>query len=79
MLGKLRKDEVPKLGPGHIGWRLASVPKLTSTDAEIKELTADAKEALKNLIKEHKNTPWEVLARREGGVYLGLKWMPNNR
>jgi hypothetical protein len=79
MLGKLRKDEVPPLGPGHIGWRLASMPKLQSTDKDIKDLIADAKEALKTIKKEHKNTPWEVLARRESGVYLGLKWMPNNK
>src|SRR5262249_18885076 len=65
MMGKIRKDELPTLEQGHIGWRLKAVPKLQSTDKDIKELVAEMKDALKNLKKEHKNTPWDILARRD--------------
>jgi hypothetical protein len=79
LLGKIRRDELPNLGPKSIGWRIASAPKLQSTDKEIKEMSADVKDALKSLKKNHAGTPWEVLARRESGSYLGLEWQPNNR
>jgi hypothetical protein len=74
MMGKIRKDELPPLAPGHVGWRLKAVPKLQSTDKDIKELVSEMKDALKSLKKDHPNTPWEVLARRDGANYLGLEW-----
>jgi len=74
MMGKIRKDELPALAAGHVGWRLKSVPKLQSTDKDIKELVSEMKEALNSLKKSHPNTPWEVLARRESSNYLGLDW-----
>jgi hypothetical protein len=79
MLGKVRKDELPNLAPGDNGWRLVSSAKLQSTDKEIKELVGEVKDALKTLKKKHAGTPWEVLARRESGSYLGLEWKPNNK
>jgi len=79
MLGKVRKDELPNLGPGDMGWRLVSSAKLSSTDKEIKELSDEVKEGLKSLKKSHAGTPWEILARRESGTYLGLAWRPNNK
>jgi hypothetical protein len=75
MLGKVRKDELPPSGPS--GWQLASGPKLKSSDREVKGMLADRKEALKNLLKNHAGTPWEVLARRENATYLGLDWEPS--
>jgi hypothetical protein len=74
MMGKARKDELPNLEASHVGWRLKSQAKLQSTDKDIKELVSELKDTLGALKKEHKNTPWEILARRETGVYLGLDW-----
>jgi hypothetical protein len=79
MMGKIRKDELPALAPGNTGWRLASRVKLQSTDKEIKDMLGDYKKALKALKSKHKGTPWELLAKREDGTYLGLEWMPNGR
>ncbi len=77
MLGKIRKDELPNLEAGQNGWRLVSAAKLQSTDKDIKELVAELKDALKGLKKNYKGTPYEILARREQGTYLGLEWKPN--
>jgi hypothetical protein len=74
MMGKARKDELPNLEAGSVGWRLKSQPKLQSTNKEIEELVSELRDALKTLRKDHKATPWDILARRETGVYLGLEW-----
>jgi hypothetical protein len=80
LLGKVRGDELPQLGAGHTGWRLVSVPKLRSaSDKFVKESMGDIKDALANLMKKHAGTPWEVLARRDKGTYLGLQWEPTNK
>jgi hypothetical protein len=74
MMGKIRKDELPALKPKDIGWRLKSAAKLQSTDKDIKELVSEMKDAFKSLKKNHPNTPWEILARRDAGNWLGLDW-----
>jgi hypothetical protein len=79
MMGKIRKDELPALAPGNTGWRLASRLKIQSTDKEIKDMLSDYKKALKSLKTKHKGTPWDILAKREDGAYLGLEWKPNGR
>jgi hypothetical protein len=72
MLGKVRKDELPELGAVHKGWRLASREKLNTKEA--KEYASEARKALDRLAKQHKGTPWEVLAKRERLTSLGLEW-----
>jgi hypothetical protein len=78
MLGKVRKDELPPLDEklGHKGWRLASQEKLQS-GKEAREWIADAKKLLNKIVKDHAGTPWEVLAKRERFVNLGLSWQPS--
>ena len=75
MLGKIRKDEVGQLETGQTGFRLASRDKLQGTK-EFKDMAAESKKMLKKLAREHKGTPWEILAKREQLTALGLYWQP---
>lgn len=76
MLGQIRKDQLPPRDPAkHSGWGLASQAKLQS-GAEARKLAADSQKILKKLAKEHKGTPYEVVAKREALKNLGLEWQP---
>jgi hypothetical protein len=74
--GQIRKDQLPPRDPNvHSGWRLASQVKLQS-GPEARKLASDAKKLLDQLAKDHKGTPWEILAKREAMTALGLQWQP---
>jgi hypothetical protein len=76
MLGKIRRDELPELTPNvHSGYKLSSQEKMQS-GKEIKELTAESKNILAKLAKDHPGTPWEILAKRAQQTVIGLKWEP---
>ncbi len=45
---------------------------------EAKERVKKAKEILESLSKDHKGTPYEILAKRELFTSLGLEWQPLN-
>jgi hypothetical protein len=76
MLGQIRKDALPPRDPKvHSGWQLASREKLQS-DTEAKKMAADSQKILARLAKEHKGTPWEILAKRDALTVLGLEWKP---
>ena len=74
-VGLIRKDNLPDLDKkkGHIGWKLAATERLLST-AEVKDMAKDANKLYAKLIKEHPKTPWEILAKRERLMALGLQW-----
>jgi hypothetical protein len=75
LLGQMRKDQQPPLDPKvHTGWRVASQP--TVNDGLAKKYANDAKKLFDQLIKEHPDTPWEVLAKRDKMTHLGLEWQP---
>jgi hypothetical protein len=76
MLGQIRKDALPKRDPAvHTVWQLASQEKLQS-GSEARKHAADAKKRLAKVAKEHRGTPWEVLAKRDTLAVLGLEWKP---
>jgi hypothetical protein len=78
MLGKAKRDELPPLDPKvHNGWRLASQEKVQSPK-EVKDLASEAKKLLNKVIQENPGTPWEVLAKRDRFIALGLAWQPAN-
>jgi hypothetical protein len=75
MLGQVRRDALPTLDwERQKGWRLTAKDKLSDPDA--RELGDKAKKLLKEMIKEHQGTPWEVIARQEFGSPFGLMWVP---
>lgn len=73
MLGLMRK-EFPEHDPKvHRGWKLASRTSLGG-DSTGRKLARSAGKTLTSLSEDHKNTPWEVLAKREKLTALGLEW-----
>ncbi len=72
-LGELRKDFPPRDAATQIGWRLAgSEHKDPQAEREAKE----ARRILEKMAQEFKGTPWELIARREQLLVLGLDWQP---
>jgi hypothetical protein len=75
MLGKIRKDELPPLEAGHMGYRLASRERLQS-GTEVRALVTASRKLLAKVARQRKGTPWEILAKREQLTALGLEWQP---
>jgi serine/threonine protein kinase len=74
-LGQMRKEFPPRDPAVHGGWRLASTERIQGVP-EGRKLARDARQLLDQIIKEHKDTPWEVLAKRERFTDRGLEWKP---
>lgn len=79
LLGQIFTPEVlPPLDrekAGHTGWALASREKMKSK-RDIQALRDEARELYAQMIEHYKGTPWEILAKREKGIALGLEWQP---
>ena len=75
VLGKLAKKELPEKGPDDVGYRLAAVEKL-SAPVEYRTMAEEGKNLLAEVVKNHPNTPWAVMAKQERNLRLGLKWQP---
>src|SRR5262249_8510477 len=75
MLGSMRKEYPPRDPAVHKGWRLASTEK-PQGDVTGRKLDRDAKKLYEKIAKDHKGTPWEVLAKRELMTTVGLEWKP---
>jgi hypothetical protein len=75
MLGQMRKEFPPRDPKLHGGWRLAATANLQG-DSTGKKLAKDSRKILDKIAKDHKGTPWEVLAKREKLTALGLEWQP---
>jgi hypothetical protein len=74
-LGEMRK-EVPALDRAvYRGWTLASTTEMTG-DSTGKRLAKSALKGFEKIAKEHKDTPYAVLAKREALTALGLEWKP---
>jgi hypothetical protein len=74
-LGRMRKEFPERDAKIHGGWRLAASNNLQG-DAKGKKLARDSRKLLEKIAKDHKGTPWEVLAKREKLTALGLDWQP---
>jgi hypothetical protein len=75
MLGKVRKDELPPLERGQNFYRLSSRVKLQGP-RELKDYATHATKLFTKIARQHKGTPWEILAKRELLTALGLEWQP---
>jgi hypothetical protein len=75
MLGKIRKDELPPLERPQDFYRLSSRVKLQGP-RELKDYATRATKLFAKIARQHKGTPWEVLAKRELLTALGLEWQP---
>ncbi len=70
-LGSMRK-EFPDKDKTQNGWRL--VAKSDPSDSALKTRAKAVRKRLDTLAEEAKETPWEVLARRDKLIPLGLDW-----
>jgi hypothetical protein len=79
MLAEIRTDALPELGPMHLGWRLASREKMQAKSElgkEARDRARRARDLLEAIAKEHRRTPYEILAKRDLATALGLEWQP---
>jgi hypothetical protein len=77
VLAQVRSDNLPELtGKQPGGWRLAPRPTLSISEAKAKQLNKDLAKRCKKIEEEYPDTPWAVLARRDGAIGLGLEWRP---
>lgn len=74
LLGAIRKDELPPLEKGDDGWRMASRKKIQCTEPKAKTYAKEVDKAYKKIQKDYRDTPWEILAYREGLIALGMEW-----
>lgn len=77
LLGQIFTPEVlPELKEGvHTGWSLSSKEKMKSKK-DIQTLRDESRELYTQIIEQYKGTPWEIQAKREKGIALGLEWQP---
>ena len=75
MLGKIRNDQLPDVGPG--GWKVVLEPKLSVTEAKAKDLFKQRGKLIKKVQEDYVSTPWDYFAERESKYQLGLKWTSN--
>ena len=73
-MANVRNGKFPDLKPGETGYRLTAEPTLDkSTDGEHKEMFADAKKGLNDVIKNNPDTPWALLAKADRTLGIGLR------
>jgi hypothetical protein len=76
VLGRVRTDNLPDLGPNDRLWRLVPSDKLTSTDLFAKQQLKELRKGWERLINDYPGTPWAYLGQRESSLLLGLAWQP---
>jgi hypothetical protein len=72
-LGAILTDSLPIQGDTSKGLQLVPVSKMKSKK-DVREVADKAKEMFADIIKDNKNTPWEIAAKRARGQSLGLEW-----
>jgi hypothetical protein len=74
-LGAARKKETPNLNKDlqQNGWRMIANPK-PQGDKAGKDVAKARMKLLQKMEEDYKGTPWEVVARREEFVALGIEW-----
>jgi hypothetical protein len=72
-LARMRKGFPPRDPAIHTGWILAHAAEVTS-GAVARKLARERRERLDRIAADHAGTPWEVLAKREKLILLGLEW-----
>jgi len=78
MLAQVRSDSLPPLEPAvHNGWRIGSREKPQIREDKVRNYTRTIRSLWTKIREEYPNTPWEILARRESLIALGLEWRPS--
>jgi len=76
-LSKVKGDGLPELDAklNQKNWHLEPNEKLSSPK-EVRDMSEEGKTALAELVKQHPDTPWAVLAKSHQKAELGLRWSP---
>jgi len=73
-LANVRNGKLPDLKDGQNGFRLTAETALDkNTQANYKDMFADARKTLTEMAKQHPNTPWALLAKMDRTIAIGLK------
>jgi hypothetical protein len=67
---KLRKDSPVVKNAQNNGWLIVPYEKLQQKDT--RDWEKKRQEILERLAKEHPDTPWAIIARRDKNTFLGL-------
>jgi hypothetical protein len=78
-LGTILRDALPDLDKGARNWTIVTTMKPKASEKTPKSLATDMTKVLKRLAKEHPDTPWAVMARREMSSALGLVWQVSKK
>ncbi len=70
-LGQMRKETPERKNKESTGWNL--VPQAKLLQKETRDMEKNRQAALDRLIKDHADTPWSLLARREKDTLIGLQ------
>jgi len=73
-LGQIRSESLPELQAGQTGWRVGSRKKIQVPEPKAKQLAKDVSKIWKKIEDDYPGTPWELLARRESLIAIGLEW-----
>lgn len=76
-LGKVRLEQLPTLEGNKKGWKLASAEKMKAPK-DIRDMAEEARVEMGELVTNHPNTPWALVAKREKGFALGLEWQASS-
>lgn len=78
-LANVRGGKVPDLKADQNGFRLTAETTLDkNTSKEYKVMFDEAKKALNEIVKNHAQTPWALLAKADRTVAIGLRLTPAN-
>jgi hypothetical protein len=76
LLAQIRGDTLPPLTEGATGYVLAPRKKVQISENVVKTWVKEINLTWQKILRDHKDTPWEVMARREQSTVLGMEWRP---
>src|SRR5262249_10551339 len=75
-LGRLRKEELPLLGPGQVGWRLVPQAQVRFPEPRSRPAAREAAKLWEKIARDYPGTPWALVAEQELRLPPGLDWEP---
>jgi hypothetical protein len=77
LLAQIRGDSLPPLTGGANGYVVGHRKKVQVPEGSVKTWVKEVGATWSKILREHPDTPWAVIARREQSTLLGLEWRPN--
>ncbi len=78
LLGQVRGEDLPELNPAvHNGWRIGSRSRPQIPEDTVRNYVREIRRTWTRIIETYPGTPWEILAKRESMIAIGLEWRPS--